>query len=162
MPLGQFLRIQRGLDGAVLSAALALCGFFPVLVIIRLGDRNSGSRAIPSFTARTIGPSWNGLMNTPASSIAAVITSMLPARGRLRRLGYSRLSLACALLARYYPREGARHDASKDLGGFLAGCGIPVGGVAGIKVMAEAIGVASDPALALAEFIEPDRQRDLW
>jgi len=47
---------------------------------------------------------------------------------------------ACALLARLYPKEGARHDAALVLGGFLAGCEI---GVPYIKLMLEAIGAAS-------------------
>jgi Protein of unknown function (DUF3631)/Bifunctional DNA primase/polymerase, N-terminal len=47
---------------------------------------------------------------------------------------------ACALLARYYPKEGARHDGSLVLGGVFAGCGIAV---PHIKLMVEAIGVAS-------------------
>jgi hypothetical protein len=47
---------------------------------------------------------------------------------------------AASLLARNFPEQGGRHDAALLLGGFLHRCGI---GLPDIKLMVEAIGVAS-------------------
>jgi hypothetical protein len=101
-----------------------------VLLEVRIGGGGKGAQTVFPGSTHECGENIMWEENGEATAV-----------GGAELLAKSRLVAACALIARYWPAQGSRHDAARVLGGFLSRAGKTTGQV---KLYTEAIAKAAE------------------
>jgi hypothetical protein len=101
-----------------------------VLLEVRIGGGGKGAQTVFPGSTHECGENITWEENGEATAVAGD-----------ELLAKARLVAACALIARYWPAQGSRHDAARVLGGFLSRAGKTAGQV---KLCAEAVAKAAE------------------